>query len=262
MTDYAALYRESRERITALVRDASEEQRVRVVPSCPKWTVSDTVAHLAAVATDVVAGYSTATISTDEHTAAQVERLRGRSLEEVLAEWDGAAEAIERMIAAPALPIALINDVLTPEADIRGALGAGRPPEAAWIATLELGRPRLIERLDHLGELTILTGEHHFTVGSGEPATTVEVDLYEFWRSVLGRRSRAQMAAWKWSGDSEPYLQAIPVFGPTQVDLAEPPFGRNDDNCSPRWFNKQTDHWRGYDTTLLRDHRTGPFPIL
>jgi hypothetical protein len=30
-----------------------------------------------------------------------------------------------------------------------------------------------------------------------------------------------QMAAWKWSGDYESYLQAIPVFGPAEVDLAE-----------------------------------------
>ncbi|MDQ4094519.1 MAG: hypothetical protein M3143_14360 [Actinomycetota bacterium] len=97
------------------------------------------------------------------------------------------------------------------------------PPEAAWTAALGLARPYLTERLGHLGELTIITGERHFTVGSGEPTTTVEVDLYEFWRSVLGRRSRAQMAAWKWSGNQEPYLHAIPIFGPTTAGLAEPP---------------------------------------
>jgi uncharacterized protein (TIGR03083 family) len=222
VTDYAALYRESRERITALVRDASEDQRSRIVPSCPKWTVRDTVAHLAAVATDEIAG-RLPSIPNDEQTAAQVERRRGSPLEDVLGEWDGAAEAIARIIAAQARPIALVNDVLTHEADIRGALGAGRPPDAAWTAALNLGRPRLSERLGHLGTLAVLTGEHCFTVGSGEPTTTIEVDLYEFWRSVLGRRSRAQMAAWKWSGDPEPYLQAIPVFGPTHVDLVELP---------------------------------------
>jgi hypothetical protein len=79
-----------------------------------------------------------------------------------------------------------------------------------------------MKRLGHLGELRILTGEDRFIVGSGEPVTTVEVDLYEFWRSALGRRSRAQMAAWTWSGDPAPYLQAIPRFGPTEVALTEP----------------------------------------
>lgn len=221
MTDCAALYRECRERIAALVRDASEEERARTVPGCPKWTVSDTVAHLAANAADEVTGRLTG-VPDDEQTAAQVEQRRGRPLEEILAEWDGAAKLVEPAIAAHPLAIAWVNDVLIHEADIRGALGAGRPPEPAWTAALELVRPVLLRRLGHLGELRILTGEDRFIVGSGEPVTTVEVDLYEFWRSALGRRSRAQMAAWTWSGDPEPYIQAIPRFGPTEVALTEP----------------------------------------
>jgi hypothetical protein len=91
------------------------------------------------------------------------------------------------------------------------------------MAALSLGRPRLTARLGHLGKLTIIDGEDWLTVGSGEPVTIVEVDLYEFWRSVLGRRSRKQMATWQWSGNYEPYLQAIPVLGPTQIALSEPP---------------------------------------
>src|SRR3954468_14174968 len=108
MTDYAALYRESRQRITALVHNASEEQRSRIVPSCPKWTVSDTVAHLAAGATDVIAGQMP-NVPDDEQTAAQVTQRRGRPIEKVLAEWDNAAEAIERIVATQALPIGLVN---------------------------------------------------------------------------------------------------------------------------------------------------------
>lgn len=221
MIDCAALYRESRERIATLVRAASEEQRACRVPACPEWTISDTVAHLAANAADELAG-SLSTVPSDEQTAAQVEQRRGWPLEEILAEWDSAATQIEPLIAAHPFAIAWINDVLSHEADIRGALGAGRPPAPAWTAALELARPIMVKRLGHLGELTILDGEHRFTVGSGHPATTIEVDTYEFWRAALGRRSRAQMAAWKWSGDPEPYLQAIPRFGPTEVDLVEP----------------------------------------
>lgn len=223
MIDSAALYRESRERIAALVRGASEEQRVVAVPACPGWTVSDTVAHLAGVAVDVVAGNSIAAISTDERTAHQVKQRQGCSFEEVLAEWDSVADSIEKIIAAHNLPIELVNDVLSHEADLRGALGTGRPPRAAWMAALSLGRPRLTATLGHLGKLTIIDGEDCLAVGSGEPLTIVEVDLYEFWRSVLGRRSRKQMAAWQWSGNRESYLQAIPVLGPTQIALSEPP---------------------------------------
>jgi len=223
MTDYAALYRESRERIAALVREAGDEQRARYVPACPKWTVSDTVAHLAAVATDALAGHSVATISAEEHTAVQVEQRRGRPLEEVLGEWDSATGSIEQALAAQQMSPLLVHDVLTHEADIRGALGAGRPPEAAWNACLQMAPTVLSRRLSHSGRLTILAGDHRFTAGDGEPATTLEVDPYELWRSLLGRRSRAQMQAWNWSGDPEPYLQAMPVFGPTEVPLSEPP---------------------------------------
>lgn len=230
MTDFPVLYRESRERIGALVRAASAEQRARVVPACPEWTVCDTVAHLAAGATEVVDGTLTA-VPGDEHTAAQVEHRRGRSLDELLAEWDRAGELLAgwecaggpvgQAITARRMPLAMVHDVLTHEADIRGALGEGRPPTAAWSASLAdmISRP---ERLGHCGTLTVQAGPHRFTAGSGAPGTTLEVDPYEFWRAVVGRRSRAQMAAWRWSGHPEPYLRTIPVFGPTAADLTEP----------------------------------------
>lgn len=46
---------------------------------------------------------------------------------------------------------------------------------------------------------------------------------YEFWRALFGRRSRDQMAAWDWVGDPTPHLDAIPIFGPTDATLTEPP---------------------------------------
>ncbi|MGH4023849.1 MAG: maleylpyruvate isomerase family mycothiol-dependent enzyme [Pseudonocardiaceae bacterium] len=230
MNDYFEVYREARGRIVGLVRGCSAEQRARTVPGCPRWTVADTVAHLAAVAVDVVAGALTG-VPGEEHTAAQVAQRRGSTLEEVIAEWDeacgqlagwGSSEGpIEQALAARRLPSAMVHDVLTHEADIRGALEAGRPPDSAWGASLAL-MLRHPERLGTVGRLTVRTGPHEFTVGSGEPAATLEVDPYEFWRAQVGRRSRAQMAAWRWSGNPAPYLRAIPVFGPTETDLAEP----------------------------------------
>jgi uncharacterized protein (TIGR03083 family) len=150
LIDCAALYRESRERIGALVREVSEQQRDCRVPACPEWTINDTVAHLAANAADELAGPLTA-IPNDEQTAAQVQRCRGRPLEEILAEWDSAAKQIEPLIAVHPLAMAWVNDVLTHEADIRGAVGAGRPPASAWIAALELAHPLLVKRLCQLG---------------------------------------------------------------------------------------------------------------
>jgi uncharacterized protein (TIGR03083 family) len=203
LTDCAALYRESRERIGALVRDLSDEQRGCRVPACPEWTITDTVAHLAANAADELAGTLTA-VPNDEQTAAQVQRRRGRSPEEILTEWDSAAKQIEPLIAAHPLAIAWVNDVLAHEADIRGAVGAGRPPEPAWTAALELARPLFARRPGHMGELTILDGEHHFTVGSGDPATTVEVTP----TSSGGPRS-AGAAGPKWPPGSGPAIPSL-----------------------------------------------------
>jgi uncharacterized protein (TIGR03083 family) len=191
------------------------------VPACPEWTVRDTVAHLAANAADILAGRLPG-IPTEAQTAVQIDQRRSRPLEEVLAEWDVAAGPIEQGLAAGKWPLALVQDELVHEADLRGALGARRLPDAAWMPSLELGIVRATERLGHLGELRILAGKHRFVVGSGKPVTTVEVDPYELWRSMPGRRSRAQMTAWKWSGDPQPYLEAIPIFGPTEVALTEP----------------------------------------
>ncbi|HEX2297381.1 MAG TPA: maleylpyruvate isomerase family mycothiol-dependent enzyme [Pseudonocardiaceae bacterium] len=230
MNGYFEVYREARGRIVDVVRGCSAEQLARKVPGCPKWSVADTVAHLAAAAADVAAGTLT-TVPDEEHTAAQVAQRRGRTLDEVIAEWDEAcgeladwgssAGPVEQAVPARRLPAAMVHDVLTHEADIRGALGAGRPPDAAWEASLSI-MLRHPERLKHLPHLTVRAGAHEFTVGSGEPAATLAVDPYEFWRAQVGRRSRAQMAGWQWSGDPAPYLRAIPVFGPTDTDLTEP----------------------------------------
>lgn len=228
--DLVALYRQARERIVGLVRAASAEQRARVVPACPEWTVQDTVAHLAAVATEVVHGRLTA-VPGDEHTAAQIEQRRAQPLAAILAEWEDAAAQlagwtstggpVAEAVATRRMPHPMVHDVLTHEADIRGALGAGRPPTAAWSTSLAL-MLRHPERLGRYGTLTVRAGAHRFTAGSGEPSTTLDVDPYEFWRAQVGRRSHAQMAAWSWSGQPAPYLQAIPVFGPTETDLTEP----------------------------------------
>ena len=220
MTDYAALYRESRARITTLVHAASARQRATVVPGCPDWSVADTVAHLAAVATEAMDGRLTG-IPTDEQTAAQVAQRRGRQLDDVLAEWDRAGAGVERAITAGVVPLVAVHDVLTHEADIRGALSAGRPPRAAWTASLDT-MARHMQHLDRCGTLIVNPGESPYRVGSGPPETTLEVDPYEFWRALVGRRSRAQMAAWRWSGDPAPYLRALPVFGPSEADLKEP----------------------------------------
>ena len=54
------LYRQARERVSALVGSLGPQQLEIPVPSCPGWTVHDVVSHLAGVANDVITGRLTA----------------------------------------------------------------------------------------------------------------------------------------------------------------------------------------------------------
>ncbi len=40
------------------------------------------------------------------------------------------------------------------------------------------------------------------------------VDFYELYRGLHSRRSRAQMRRWEWDGSPEPWVDALPMFGP------------------------------------------------
>ena len=59
-------------------------------------------------------------------------------------------------------------------------------------------------------------------IGDGEPAATVTTDRVALWRSLHGRRTRAQVLAFDWCGDPEPYLEIwlpwIFTFPSTEVE--------------------------------------------
>lgn len=76
MTDPALsqLYEDSRARLLALVTALDERGLDAPVPACPGWRVRDVVAHLTAVAEDVLEGRLTGP-PTEEQSAAQVARF-------------------------------------------------------------------------------------------------------------------------------------------------------------------------------------------
>ncbi len=106
------------------------------VPACPGWLVQDVVAHLAAVVEDALAGRLTGPPS-EEQTAVQVARYKGRPMTQTLAEWTAGAPKFEEIISAFDVPQAVI-DVASHEQDIRGALacpGRGTPRRSGgWAA--------------------------------------------------------------------------------------------------------------------------------
>ena len=53
--DLPRLYRDTRERVAGLLAGLDETALAANVPACPRWSVRDVLAHLAAIAEDAMA---------------------------------------------------------------------------------------------------------------------------------------------------------------------------------------------------------------
>jgi uncharacterized protein (TIGR03083 family) len=216
-SDLAAMYRETRERLTALVAGLDEAQLATPVPACPGWSVADVIGHLAAIPEDALAGRLTGPPSEAE-TAVQVDRFRGRPMARTLAGWAEMAPQFEEIVAAFEVWPAVI-DVASHEQDIRGAVGqpGARDTEvirqlAGWL--LAVLRPPVPVRVT-------CEGTHVHVGPDGAPALGLTTTWYDAFRWRMGRRSRGQLAALDWSGDPAPVLDHLVVFGPAAADIIE-----------------------------------------
>ena len=235
MAEVGTAYAEARERVCELVRSLSDAEAETPVPACPGWTVRDTVAHLTGVCADILAG-NVAGAATDEWTAAQLEGRRGQSLGTILDEWSEVGPAVEAIAAAfPGYTgPQWVFDMTTHEHDIRGALGRPGARDSAGVAVsldflLSVGLS-VTAAANGLGPLEIRAGDRTAVVG-GEPTAdfdtmvtdaliggttppppdqppvgTLRVEPFELLRGFTGRRSPAQVRAWDWSVDPDPYL--------------------------------------------------------
>lgn len=187
------------------------------VPACPGWSVRDVVAHLAAIAQDVVAG-RLSRLPSDEETAAQVARFTGRDIAHALAAWTDVAPRFERVIDTFRLHAPLI-DITSHEHDIRGALGerGARSTEAVWYCA-----ERLLTGLRTPVPLRVVVEDAEFRVGPDDEAELLlNTGRFECLRWRTGRRSRAQLRALDWSGDPTPLLDHLVLFGPATSDVVE-----------------------------------------
>jgi uncharacterized protein (TIGR03083 family) len=185
------------------------------VVCCPGWTVRDVVAHLAGLCEDWVTsnllGYAS-----DEWTASQVARSEGRTLDEILDAWAVAATAFAALpddeLMGPPSRWAF-GDAVSHEADIRTAIAAPPSPDDAVRASLKLAIPRWRAALSDASAPTLLArvpGVRDWWLGTHDDpdAVVVEVDAYDLFRALAGRRSAAQVASWSWSADPAPFIAA------------------------------------------------------
>lgn len=218
-------------RVIDLVAGLGPDALAATVPATPDWTVQDLLAHVIGVGVDVVAGDEV-----DDHnptwTQGHVDARRGRSLDDLLAEW---TELTPRMVAwmaeRPDTGSRPVLDLTIHEQDLRGALGqpGARDNEglahAFGVFTDRIGPGLREARLDPLeltdGELTELMGT---SSAAQEPGAVLHAPRFELLRAMLGRRSADQVRAWVVRGDVEPYLAHLSAFGSLREEpLDEPP---------------------------------------
>jgi uncharacterized protein (TIGR03083 family) len=222
--DYAGAYRGVRERVIALVTEATDGQLDQPAPATPEWRTRDVLAHLVGVTADVLSG-TLEGVTTDAWTAAQVDARRARPLSDLLTEWDANAPRVEPQIASWGVVAGqFISDAVTHEQDIRGALGrpGARDSDAITIGYAWMGGI-LGDLRDQAGAgaLAVESEAGTHTFGSGEPSARCRTSRFEFVRAATGRRSVEQMRAWEWDGDPRVDLLVIPIFTPRRDALVE-----------------------------------------
>jgi uncharacterized protein (TIGR03083 family) len=214
------IYQPARARITELVRSLPEAELETMVPATPLWRVRDVVAHLAGAANDIATGVIEGA-ATDPWTAKQVADRQGRSLDELLDEWDTTAVALEANLP----DVRLAFDVLTHEWDIRGAVGqAGdkTSDDVDWVAQQLVAFIGARIRRQELPALRITAGTDEWLLGEGDPEATLATETFELFRFGIGRRSESQIRGYDWTGSPDAYLPVLSVFPFAASPVSEP----------------------------------------
>jgi uncharacterized protein (TIGR03083 family) len=207
-------YGEVRGRLMELLADIDDETAAATtVPGCPKWSVTDTVAHLTGECIDILDG-NLEGVGTTPWADHQVARFSSLGLAALLERWAEIGPVVESL--APGFPRAsasqFVFDATIHEQDIRGALNRPGAREAESVAVglgfLE-GALDSFVRSQGLPTLRLVSTEWSTVAGDGEPAATVEASRFELFRTFGGRRSTEQFLALSWSGDPMPYLRIL-----------------------------------------------------
>ena len=220
---FDVLYRNVRSRVTELAGSLTEEQLASPVAGSPRWTGRQVVAHLVGVAADMASG-NLGGAPNQAWTAAHVEARNGRSLDELIAEWDEVGPVVEAGLADRTFGPIPVFDALTHECDLRETFGLDRPPSQDVEAVACTAAKGTVKGFSGPGTLVVRAGEHEWTGGGGEPRTVLTVELYELFRGLISRRSRRQMRAWQWDCDGDPdeLIERLPVFGARDDDQPVP----------------------------------------
>jgi len=227
-------YELNRRSFQLLGRRLDDNQSRLMVPATLEWTVCDTFAHMAGVADDILAGRMEG-VATDPWTEAQVQRRRGRTLSELLDEWEESAPRLEELLKPMADQIdpRLVIDLWTHEQDVRGAVGIhggdhgetlnwiARHILAGWRKAVERSTLPLVQIESVPAEAKL--GDQPEPSDSEERAAYLRIAPYEIARMGVGRRSRSQILSYEWSGVADPsaYIDLLVAFTPATQDIMD-----------------------------------------
>ncbi len=240
MSDLAAAYTETRDRLVEVVRPLDEPGLAVIVPATPAWTIKDVVAHLTHVAGAYAAGYhsySTQDVNKfalalpddlpdiDRWAQDGVDERSARPLEQIINEWFEETSALcltmrgERQLPAGAshemLAWAAVSDLATHAQDIRGALCVDPDRDAYATKLAYASFTMMLEARAATADvppIRIVTDRGPVSLGAPAEPPTIEIDWYELLRAAAGRRSASQIRQLFAPNDAEPYLAVISPY--------------------------------------------------
>jgi uncharacterized protein (TIGR03083 family) len=222
MPGTAELYRVAYASFRDLATTLSADEWATPVPCTPAWTARDVLSHVSGIPDDAFAGRMEGAPG-EAWTAAQVERNRDASVDELLDRWaqqaSGFADVIESM-GETRPPF----DLHSHEHDLRHALGRPGGRVNVIVETAGYG----LASVGGVGvQLTIELDDGRVVVSGDTDRRAVElrgVSVFELFRSRLGRRSREQVLDYDWSGsvaDVDAVLARWFNFGPSPLPIVE-----------------------------------------
>jgi len=223
--DPSLLYEEERRAFVARLRRAPIEHLSRTVPATPAWSVGDVLAHVVGITADLNA-QRFGDGDGDAWTDAQVSTRRGRSIDDLAAEWDREAPIFEEGLRLFGYQFGAhyLGDLLQHTCDVEAALG--RSPvrdDGALTVALDFYLDSLDDTLHRagVGALTVRVGDESWTLGTGDVVASVRASAYELFRALGGRRSLDEIAALEWSGDSDRFAGLLSRYPAPQHSLGE-----------------------------------------
>jgi uncharacterized protein (TIGR03083 family) len=221
MAEVTEAYRGVRIRVSEIVAAADPAALDRWAPATPEWRVRDILSHMVGVGADVIAGRLDG-VATEPWTAAQVDARRDHDVATLLDEWSETGAKFEAMLGDAPFEIAgqALFDAVTHEHDIRNALAA---PGARDSDALRLAWQWIVEARGRGGApaLRYITEDSDDVSGTGAVEATIEAPRFELVRAVTGRRTAAEVAAYRW----DPEVRVDLVLGAEMFTMREKSLG-------------------------------------